>query len=161
MLMTPLKRRFTATLARKGLAADWRFRAMLGSMAAAPVFVAQRRLQRGQEENHVLAFDVSKAFDTAAHRVLALLLRHMGVLEELIKLFRTLSSGSTVRIVTTHGPRRSIRLHGVCGRVVRKAPCSTSSSWSPSCEALPAKSKAMPATPCHPCCKRIVTTSCS
>ena len=105
--MTPLMRRFTAVLARKGLAADWQFGAMPGSTAAAPVFVAQRMLQCGQEENHVLAFDVSKAFDTAP----ALLLRHMGVPEELIRLFQTLSCGSLVRIVTAHGPTPSIRLH--------------------------------------------------
>ena len=84
---------------------------MPGSTAAAPVFLSQRRLQRGQEENHVLAFDVSKAFDTAPHGALALLLRHMGVPEELIRLFDTLSCGSLVRIVTAHGPTPSIRLH--------------------------------------------------
>ena len=111
MLMTPLMRRFTAVLARKGLAADWQFGAMPGSTAAAPVFLAHRRLQRGLEENHVLAFDVSKAFDTAPHGALALLLRHMGVPEELIRLFHTLSCGSLVRIVTAHGPTPSIRLH--------------------------------------------------
>ena len=111
MLMTPLMRRFTAVLARKGLAADWQFGAMPGSTAAAPVFLAQRRLQRGLEENHVLAFDVSKAFDTAPHGALALLLRHMGVPEELIRLFHTLSCGSLVRIVTAHGPTPRIRLH--------------------------------------------------
>ena len=111
MLMTPLMRRFTAVLARKGLAADWQFGAMPGSTAAAPVFLAQHRPQRGQEENHVLAFDVSKAFDTAPHGALALLPRHMGVPEELIRLFHTLSCGSLVRIVTAHGPTPSIRLH--------------------------------------------------
>ena len=111
MLMTPLMRRFTAVLARKGLAADWQFRAMPRSGAAAPVFLAQRRLQRGLEENHVLAFDVSKAFDTAPHGALALLLRHIGVPEELIRLFHTLSCGSLVRIVNAHGPTPSIRLH--------------------------------------------------
>ena len=111
MLVTPLMRRFTAVVARKGLAADWQFGAMPCSTAAAPVFLAQRRLQRGLEENHVLAFDVSKAFDTAPHGALALLLRHMGVPEELIRLFHTLSCGSLVRIVTAHGPTLSIRLH--------------------------------------------------
>ena len=111
MLMTPLMPRFTAVLARKGLAADWQFGAMPGSAAAAPVFLAQRRLQRGLEENHVLAFDVSKAFDTAPHGALALLLRHMGVPDELIRLFHTLSCGSLVRIVTAHAPTPSIRLH--------------------------------------------------
>ena len=110
--MTPLMRRFTAVLARKGLDVDWQFGAMPGSTAAAPVFLAQRRLQRGQEQNHVLAFDVSKAFHTAAHGALALLLRHMEVPEELIRLFHTLSCGSLVRTVTAHGPTPSIRLHG-------------------------------------------------
>ena len=81
MLMTPLMRRFTAALARKGMAVDWQFGAMPGSTVAAPVFLAQRTVQRGQEENHVLALDVSKAFNTAPHRALALLLRHMGVPE--------------------------------------------------------------------------------
>ena len=100
MLMTPLMRRFTAVLARKGLAADWQFGDMPGSTAAAPVFLA-----------HVLAFDVSKAFDTAPHGALALLLRHMGVPEELIRLFHTLSCRSLVRIITAHGPTPSIRLH--------------------------------------------------
>ena len=47
----------------------------------------------------------------APHGALALLLRHMGVPEELIKLFHTLSCGSTVRIVTAHSPTPSIRLH--------------------------------------------------
>ena len=111
MLITPLMRRFTAVLARKGLAADWQFGARPGSTAAAPVFLAQRMLQRGQEENHVLACDVSKAFDTAPHGALALLLRHMGVPEELMNLFHTLSCGSTVCIVTAHGPTPSICLH--------------------------------------------------
>ena len=111
MLMTPLMRRLTAVLARKGLAVDWQSGAMPGSTAAAPVFVAQRRLQRGHEENHVLAFDVSKAFDTAPHGALAHLQRHMGVQEELIRLFHTLSCGSLVRIVTAHGPTPSIRSH--------------------------------------------------
>ena len=111
MLMTPLMLRFTAVLARKGLAGDWQFGDMPGSTAAAPVFLAQRRLQRRQEENHVLAFDMSKAFDTAPHGALALLLRDMGVLKELIRLFHTLSCGTQVRIVTAHGPTQSIGLH--------------------------------------------------
>ena len=54
---------------------------------------------------------MSKAFDTAPHGALALLLRHMAVPEELIRLFHTLSCGSPVRIVTAHGPTPSIRVH--------------------------------------------------
>ena len=110
MFMTPLMREFNSVLARKGLAADWGFRAMPGSTAAAPVFPAKRRLQRGQEEKDILAFDVSEAFDTALHGALALLPRHMQVHEELISLFQPLSCGSLVHIVTTHGPTPSIRL---------------------------------------------------
>ena len=100
MLMTPLMRRFTAVLARKGLAADWQFGAMPGSTAAAPVFLAQRRLQRGLEENHVLAFDVSKAFDTAPHGALALLLRHMGIPEELIRLYLSDTAEAVIKLNT-------------------------------------------------------------
>ena len=160
MLMTPLMRRFTAVLARKGLAADWQFGAMPGSTAAAPVFLAQRRLQRGLEENHVLAFDVSKAFDTAPHGALALLLRHMGVPEELIRLFHTLSCGSLVRIITAHGPTGAYDSTGACGRAVRRALCSTSSFWSLSCGASPARRGEMLAMRCHPWCRRTVITSC-
>ena len=83
---------------------------MPGSTAAAPLFLAQHRLLREQEEKHVLAFDVSKAFNTAPHGALVLLLRHLGVPEELIPLSHTLSCGSLVRIVTAHGPTPSIRL---------------------------------------------------
>ena len=90
---------------------DWQFGAMPSSTTAVPVFLAQRRLQRGQEENHVLAFDVARAFDTALHGALALLLRNMGVRGELIRLLHTLTCGSLVRIVTAHGPTPSIRLH--------------------------------------------------
>ena len=81
MLMTPLMWRFTAFLARKEMAAECHFGAMLGFMAAAPVFPAQSMLQRGQEENYVLAFDVSQAFDSAPHGALVLLMRHKGVLK--------------------------------------------------------------------------------
>ena len=160
MLMTPLISWFTTDLARKGLAADWQFGAMPGSTAAAPVFLAQHRLQRGQEENHVLAFDVSKAFDRAPHGALALRLRLMGVPEELIKLFHTLSCGSTVRIVIAHGHTPSIRLW----RVLRQGSAESAVLYllllEPPCEALPAKPKAMPTTLCHPWYKRIVTTPC-
>ena len=83
-----------------------------------PAVCGTAQLQRGQQENHVLAFDVSKAFDTALHGALALLLRHMGVLEELITLFHTLSCSSTVcnnaRSHSEHPPPSTLkaRQHG-------------------------------------------------
>ena len=50
MLMTPLVRRFTAVLARKGMAADWQFGAMPGSTAVAPVpSIAQTAAETGGE----------------------------------------------------------------------------------------------------------------
>ena len=160
MLMTPLMRRFTAVLARKGLAADWQFGAMPGPTAAAVVFLAQRRLQRGQEENHVLAFDVSKAFDTAPHRALALLLRHMGVPEELIRLFHTLSCGSLVRIVTAHGRTPSIRLHrGLWQRSAESAVLYLL-LLEPLLRNLACKARGGLPMRCHPWCRRTLMTSC-
>ena len=111
MLKTPLMRRFMVVLARKGMAADWQFGALPGSTAVAPVFMAPHRLYRGQQENHVLVFDVTKAFDTTPHGVLALLLRHMGAPHELIMLFHTLGCAPIVPIVTAQGPTPSIHLH--------------------------------------------------
>ena len=160
MLMTPLMRRFTAVLARKGLAADWQFGAMPGSTAAATVFLAQRRLQRGLEENHVVAFDVSKAFDTAPHGALALLLRHTGVPEELIRLFHTLAAGLWCASSPRTARRRAYDSTRACGRAARRALCSTSSFWSLSCGASPARRGEMLAMRCHPWCRRTVMTSC-
>ena len=111
MLMTPLMRRFTAVLARHGLAADWQFWGHAGLHGGSSGVSSPAQAAAGQEENHVLAFDVSKAFDTAPHGALAHLVRHMRVPEELIKIFQALSRSSAVRIVTAHGPTQSIRLH--------------------------------------------------
>ena len=120
----------------------------------------QRRLQRGQEENHVLAFDVSKAFDTTPHGALALLLRHMGVPEELIRLFHTLSCGSLVRIVTTHGPTPSIRLH----RGLRQGTAESDVLYllvlEPFLRSLACQARGDAAILCRPWCKRTVMTSC-
>ena len=160
MLMTPLMRRFTAVLARKGLSADWQFGAMPGSTAAAPVFLAQRRLQRGLEENHVLAFDVSKAFDTAPH----------GGWRSSCATWvsRRSSSGSSTPSAAglwcASSPRtarrRAYGSTGACGRAVRRALCSTSSFWSLSCGASPVRRGEMLAMRCHPWYRHTVMTSC-
>ena len=107
MLMTPLMRRFTTVVARNGLAADKQFGAMLGSTAAAPVFLAKRRLHQGQEENHVLAFGVSKAFDTAQHGALALLLRHMGVPSGVISSSLPSAAAPQCALLLRMAPRRA------------------------------------------------------
>ena len=109
MLMAPLMRRFRVVVVRKRMALDWQFGAMLGSTLVASMCLSG--LQRCLEENHVLALDISKAFDTAPLGSLGLLVRHMGDTDELIKLFHTISCGSTVRIVIAYCPTWSIRLH--------------------------------------------------
>ena len=125
MLMTALMRSFKVVLARKGMAAYWLFGAMPGSTAAAPVSLAQRRLQRGQWENHVLAFDFSKALDT-------ILLSSYATWG-----FRGSSSSSSIPSVEapqcalspcTAPPRPSASIVDR-GRVARKALCSMSSSY--------------------------------
>ena len=108
--MTPLMRRFTVVLACKGMVADLQLRTMPSSTATSSPLLAQRKLQRGQGENHVLALHVSKAFATAPHGVVAHLMRHMGVPKELIKLFHTLSCPSTLLSITADGPSPSICL---------------------------------------------------
>ena len=83
MHMTPLMRRFTTAPVCKRMAVNRQFGAVPDSTMAAPVFLAHHKMRRFKEENHAMALDVSKAFDTAPHGALALLLRHMGVQEEL------------------------------------------------------------------------------
>ena len=99
-------------------------------------------------------------FDTAPHGALALLLRHIGVPEELIRLFHTLSCGLWCAASPRTARRRAFGSTGACSRAVRRALCSTSSSWSLSCGASPARRGEMLAMRCHPWCRRTVMTSC-
>ena len=94
------------------------------------------------------------------HGALALLLRHMEIPEELIRLFHTLSCGSMVRIVTAHRPTPSIRLQ----RGLRLGSAESAVLYllllEPLLRSLLARPRAMLAMLYHPWCKRIVTTSC-
>ena len=154
MLMTSLMRRFTAVLARKGWATDWQFGARPGSTAAAP---------RCQSKDGRIIM----SWPLMSPRLLTW--PRMGHWHFSPATWESRRSSSSSSVPSAAAPRCALSLYmaprrafistGACGRAVRKAPCSTSSSWSPSCQALPARPKAMPATLCHPWCKRMVTTS--
>ena len=64
--------------------------------------MAQRQLQRGRP-NYIFSFDARKAFDTAPHGALHLILRHLSVPPEVIDLLLFLHTCARLRIVTAHG----------------------------------------------------------
>ena len=64
--------------------------------------MAQRQLQRGKP-NYVFSFDARKAFDTAPHGALHLILRHPSVPPDVIDLLLFLHTCARLRIVTAHG----------------------------------------------------------
>ena len=84
----------------------------------------------------------------------------MRVPEELLKLFHTLSRGSIVRIVTTHGPTPSLRLHRILRQGSTERAVLSLLLLEPLLRSLARKPKGMPATRCRPWYKHIVTTSC-
>ena len=128
MLMTPLMRRFTAVLARKGLATDWQFGAMPGSTAAAPVFLAQRRRSVGGRK--------TTSWPSMCQKLLTQ--RRMGRWRSSCATWgsRKTSSGSSTPSAAglwcvssqRTAQRRAFGSTGACGRAVRRALCSTSSS---------------------------------
>ena len=106
MLMTPLMRRFMAVLARKGLAADWQFGAMPGSMTGAPVFLTQRRMGRWRSSCATWGSRRSSpGYSTPS------------------------AAGLWCASSLRTAQRRAFGSTGACGRAVRRVLCSTSSSW--------------------------------
>ena len=75
--------------------------------------MAQRQLQR-RRLNYVFSFDARKAFDTAPHDVLPLMLRHLSVPPEVIYLLLILHTAARLRIATAHRLTQPVHmLHGV------------------------------------------------
>ena len=64
-----------------------------------PLFMAQRQLHRGIP-NYAFSFDARKAFDTAPHEALQLILRHLRVLPTVIDLLLYLHAAAPLRIPT-------------------------------------------------------------
>ena len=109
LLTGPLTQRITEMLTRHGVVSDWQQGALLGSNTGPPLFMAQRQLQRGRP-NYVFFFDARKAFDTAPHGALHLLLRHLSVLPEVIDLLLFLHTCARLRIVTAHGLTQPVHM---------------------------------------------------
>ena len=102
LLTGPLTQRITEVLTRHGLVTDWQQRALPGSNTGPPLLMAQRQLQR-RRPNYVFSFDARKAFNTAPHSALHLILRHLPVPPEVIDLLLFLHTCARLRIVTAHG----------------------------------------------------------
>ena len=102
LLTGPLTQRITEVLTRHGVVRDWQQGALPGSNTGPPLFMAQRQLQRGRP-NYVFSFDARKAFDTAPHGALHLILRHLSVPPDVIDLLLFLHTCARLRIVTAHG----------------------------------------------------------
>ena len=113
LLTGPRTQRITEVLTRHGVVSDWQQGALPGSNTGPPLFMAQQQLQRGRP-NYVFSFDARKAFDTAPHGALHLILRHLSVPPEVIDLLLFLHTCARLRIVTAHGPTQPVyMLRGV------------------------------------------------
>ena len=109
LLTGPLAQRITEVLTGHRVVSDWQPGALPGSNTGPPVFMAQRQLQRGRP-NYVFSFDACKAFNTAPHGALHLILRHLSVLPEVIDLLLFLHTCARLRIVTAHGLTQPVHM---------------------------------------------------
>ena len=88
---------------------DWQQVALPGSNTGPPLFIAQQQLQQGGP-NYVFSLDARKAFDTAPHGALHLILRRLSVPPEVIDLLLFLHTCARLRIVTAHGPTQPVHM---------------------------------------------------
>ena len=109
LLTAPLTERITEVLTRHGVVSDWQQGALPGSNTGLPLFMAQRRLQRGRP-NYVLSFDARKAFNRAPHSALHLILRHLSVPLAVIDLLLFLHTEARLRIATAHGLSQPVHI---------------------------------------------------
>ena len=109
LLTGSLTQRITEVLTRHGVVSAWQQGALPGSNTGPLLFMAQRQLQRGRP-NHVFSFDARKAFNTAPHGALHLILRHLSVTPEVIGLLLFLHTCARLRIVTAHGLTQPVHM---------------------------------------------------
>ena len=112
LLTGPLTQRITEVLTRHGVVSDWQQGALPGSNTGPPLFTSQRQLQRGRP-NYIFSFDARKAFDTAPHGGLQLILRHLSVPPDVINLLLFLHMCARLRIVTADGLTQPVYM--LCG----------------------------------------------
>ena len=106
LLTDHLTLRITEVLRRHGVGA------LPGSNTGPPLFMAQRRLQRGRP-NYVSSSDARKAFDTAPHGELHLILRHLSLPPEVIDLPLQPDKAGRLRITTAQQLPQPV--HMLCG----------------------------------------------
>ena len=104
-----LTQRFTEVLTRHRVVSDWQQGDLPGSNTAPPLFMAQRQLQRGRP-HYVFSLVARKAFDTALHGALHLILRHLSVLPEVIDILLLLHKCARLRIVTAHALTQPVHM---------------------------------------------------
>ena len=109
LLTSPLTLGITEVLTRHGVVSDWQQGALPGSNTGPPLFMALRQLQRGRP-NYVFSFDARKAFDTALHGDVHLILRHLSVPPDVIDLLLFLHTCARLRIVTAQGLTQPVHM---------------------------------------------------
>ena len=109
LLTGPLTQRIKEVLTRHGVVSDWQQGALDGSNTGLLLSMAQWQLQRGRP-NYVFSFDARKAFDTAPHGALYLILRHLSLPPEVIDLLLFLHTCARLRIVTAHGLTQPVHM---------------------------------------------------
>ena len=109
LLTGPLTQRIKEVLIWHRVVSDWQQGALPGSNTGPPLFMAQWQLPRGRP-NYVFSFDARKAFDTAPHGALHLVLRHLFVPPEVIDLLLFLLTCARLRIVTAHGLTQPVHM---------------------------------------------------
>ena len=109
LLTGPLTKRITEVLTQHRVVSDWEQGALPGSNTGPPLFIAQRQLQQGRP-NYVFSFNARKAFDTAPHGTLHLILRHFSVPLEVIDLVLFIHTSARLRIVTAHGLTQPVHM---------------------------------------------------
>ena len=113
LLTRSLTEQITEVLTRQAVVSDWQRGALPGSNTGPPLFMAQRQLQ-WRRPNYVFSFDPRKAFDTAPHGALYLILRHICVPPAVIDLLLILHTAARLRIAFAHGLKQPVhRLRGV------------------------------------------------
>ena len=112
LLTGPLTQRITEVLTRHGVVRDSQQGALPGSNTCPRLFRAQRQLQL-RRPNYVFPFDARKAFDTARHDGLHMILHHLSVPPEVVDLLLFLHTCARPGIVTAHGPTQPVPM--LCG----------------------------------------------
>ena len=109
LLTGPLSQWITEVLTRHGVVSDWQQGALPGSNTGPPLFMAQRQLQRGRPK-YIFSFDARKAFYTAPHGALHLILCHLSVPPAVSDILLFVHTAARVRIATAHGLTQPVHM---------------------------------------------------